>query len=182
MQKTDLSKFNNAWYRPGGNSLKRLLWYFINAFFFNSFFPFTGIKIFFLKLFGSRVGKRVVIKPYVRIKYPWNLEIGDNSWIGEDTWIDNLAAVKIGKNVCLSQGAFLLCGNHNYKKNTFDLIVGEIILEDGVWIGAKSIVCPGITCSSHSVLSAGSVANSNLDSYVVYQGNPAKKIRERSIE
>jgi putative colanic acid biosynthesis acetyltransferase WcaF len=50
-----------------------------------------------------------------------------------------------------SQGALLLTGNHNYKRSSFDLMVGEIILEEGVWIGAKSIVAPGVTCGSHSV-------------------------------
>jgi putative colanic acid biosynthesis acetyltransferase WcaF len=182
MLRTDLSKFNNSWYDPGGNALKRLLWYFVNVVFFNSSFPFTTVKIFFLKLFGSKLGKGIVIKPYVKIKYPWRLEIGDNVWIGENSWIDNLADVKIGNNSCLSQGAFLLCGNHNYKKEGFDLIIGKIVLDEGVWIGAKSTVCPGIKCYSHSVLAAGSVATTDLEAYSVYQGNPAKKIRERIIE
>ena len=62
-------------------------------------------------------------------------------------------------NVCISQGATLLCGNHNFKKPGFDLIIDEIIVEDGVWIGAKSIVCPGVTLKSHSILTVGSVAN-----------------------
>jgi len=181
MQKTDLSKFNNSWYAPGANPVKRFLWYFTNAAFFNSAFPVNGFKIFLLRLFGARVGKNVIIKPHVNIKYPWKLSIGDHAWIGEYAWIDNLAEVSIGSNACISQGALLLCGNHNYKKTAFDLIVGAIILEEGVWIGAKSTVCPGVTCRSHAVLSAGSVATSDLEAYAVYQGNPAKKIRERII-
>lgn len=182
MQKTDLSVYNNSWYNPGGNGLKRLLWYFTNAIWFNSAFPFNGFKIFLLRLFGCKVGIGVIIKPHVKIKYPWKLEIGNHVWIGENVWIDNLAKVTLGNNVCLSQGAFLLCGNHNYKKRTFDLITSEIILEDGVWIGAQSVVCPGIKCYSHSVLAVGSVANTDLLAYTIYQGNPALKIRERVIE
>ncbi|MDZ7624210.1 MAG: hypothetical protein U5J96_07185 [Ignavibacteriaceae bacterium] len=88
----------------------------------------NSFKIFALRFFGAKVGKGVIIKPCVNIKYPWFLEIGDNVWIGEEVWIDNLGKVKIGNNVCLSQGALLLCGNHNYKKETFDLIVGDITL------------------------------------------------------
>ena len=76
----------------------------------------------------------------------------------------------------------LLCGNHNYKKQAFDLIVGEITLEDGAWVGTMSTVCPGVTCKSHSVLSVNSVATKDLDAYGVYQGTPAVKIRERVIE
>ena len=96
-------------------------------------------------------------------------------------WIDNLDNVVIGNNVCISQGAFLLCGNHNYKKDSFDLITKPIIVEDGVWIGAKSTVLPGVTAKSHSILSAGSVTSKNLEPYSIYRGNPAEKVSIRTI-
>ena len=105
MLKTDLKKFNNAWYDPGASWLKRALWYYINTFFFNSSFPFYTIKFFLLHLFGAKIGKNVVIKPKVNIKYPWKLTIGDNCWIGEEVWIDNLSEVIMGESVTLSQGA-----------------------------------------------------------------------------
>lgn len=175
----DLSSYNNQWYKPGAG-FKRFLWHYTNEFIFRSgLFPFYGIKIFFLKLFGAKIGKGVMIKPHVNIKYPWFLEVGNYVWIGENVWIDNLIQVKIGSNVCISQGALLLTGNHNYKKSTFDLITQGIIIEDEVWIGAKTIVCPGVTCGRLSVLNAGSVANKNLEYNCIYQGNPANKIKER---
>jgi putative colanic acid biosynthesis acetyltransferase WcaF len=182
MKKTDLSKYDNTWYHPGKKAMC-VLWYFVNVVFFVShIIPLSGLKVWLLKLFGAKVGRSVVIKPGVNIKYPWKLVIGDNSWIGEDVWIDNLEQVIIGSNVCISQGALILCGNHNYKKSTFDLIVGEIQLEEGTWVGAKSIICPGVTLKSHSILAVGSVANKDLEAYSIYQGNPAIKIRERNFE
>ena len=145
--------------------------------------PFPSyFKVKLLKLFGAKVGKNVVIKPDVHIKYPWFLEIGDYCWIGEGIWIDNLANIKLGDNVVLSQGAYLLTGSHDYKKEVFDLMLGEIVLEDGVWIGAKATVCPGVTCHSHSVLATGSIATKDLEAYGIYQGNPAVKKRERVIK
>jgi putative colanic acid biosynthesis acetyltransferase WcaF len=135
-----------------------------------------------LRLFGAKVGKGVVIKPRVRIKYPWFLKIGNHVWLGESVWIDNLAEVKIGDHACVSQGAMLLCGNHNYKKSSFDLIVKPIVLEEGAWVGAQSVVCPGVILYSHSILTVGSVASSNLESYFIYSGNPAVKIRERRMK
>ena len=81
----------------------------------------------------------------------------------------------------MSQGAYLLTGNHNYTLPYFDLIVKPIILEEGVWVGAKSIVCPGVTCKSHAVLSAGSVATKDMDPYTIFQGNPASRVKERKI-
>ena len=182
MTRTDLSKYNNSWYSPKAGAAKRLLWLWVNAAFIKSnIFFFSSIKVFFLKLFGARIGKDVTIKPGVSVKYPWLLSVGDHVWIGEDVWIDNLTETIIGNHVCLSQGAMLLTGNHNFKKEAFDLIVGGITLEDGVWIGAKATVCPGITCRSHSVLAVGSVATKDLEAYSIYQGNPAVKVRERVI-
>ncbi|HEX3010345.1 MAG TPA: putative colanic acid biosynthesis acetyltransferase [Bacteroidales bacterium] len=177
---TDLSRFDNSWYKPGAAPVKRILWYYINTWIFNSYWlPLSGLKCRLLRLFGAKVGKGVNIKPKVNIKYPWKLTIGDNAWIGEEVWIDNLDNVVVGNNCCISQGALLLCGNHNYKLETFDLITGKIILEEGVWVGAKSVVCPGVTCKSHSVLAVGSVATSNLEAYAIYQGNPAVRKKDR---
>lgn len=180
--KTDLSAYNNYPYHPGGSALKRLLWLYVNALLFKtSLLPVSSMKIGLLKLFGAKVGEQVVIKPCVNIKYPWLLTIGSYCWIGENVWIDNLVQVTLGNHVCLSQGALLLTGNHNYKSVSFDLITGPIDLEDGVWICAQATVCPGITIGSHAVLTTGSVAVSNLEANGIYQGNPAVKIRSRNI-
>lgn len=179
--KADLSSFNNSWYKPGGSLIKRALWYCINAVVINSFMPFGSVRIFWLKLFGAHIGNNVTIKPRVNIKYPWRLKIGDNVWIGESVWIDNLDNVEIGNNVCLSQGSMLLCGNHDYSKSAFDLVTGKITLEDGVWVGAKAVVCPGTIVKSHTVIAVGSVVSGELEAYSVYRGNKAVKIKERSI-
>ena len=177
--KTDLSKYNIDWYKPGGK-LVRLLWFYVNAIFMQSKLnPFSGFKVLLLRIFGAKIGKGVVFKPGVNVKYPWKLILGDYVWIGEDVWIDNHDDVIIGSNVCLSQGVMLLCGNHNFKKSTFDLMIGKIEIKDGVWIGAKSIVTQNVICESHSVLSVNSVASSNLESYTIYRGNPAIKVDDR---
>ena len=183
MNKTDLSKYDNSKFSPGGNTIKRLLWYFINILFFlNPLNPVSLVKVLLLRLFGAKIGKGVIIKPSVNIKYPWRLKIGNHVWIGEKVWIDNLANVVIGDNVCISQGAMLLTGSHDFTKITFDVIVGEITLENGVWIGAKSIVYPNIKCKPHSILGVNSVAIKNLEPYSIYHGNPAVKISKRVIK
>lgn len=183
MKKIDLSRYDNSWFRIGAGRTKAIAWFFVNACFMScSWNPFSGLRIRLLRLFGARIGKGVVVKPSVNIKYPWNLTVGDYTWIGENVWIDNLAQVTIGSNVCISQGAMLLCGNHNYKKTTFDLMVGEITVEDGAWIGAKCVVCPHVKVGSHSVLTVGSVATKDCSPFGIYQGHPAVKIKDRIIE
>ncbi len=179
---TDLSLYNNSHFNPGRGFMVRSIWFLTNSLFLiNSLQPSSGFRIFCLRLFGAKIGKGVVIKPGVNIKYPWNLSVGDNSWIGERVWIDSLARVEIGANCCLSQGATIITGNHNYKLPTFDLIVNNVILEDGVWIGAKCLITDGVKCGSHSVLTAGSVASKDLEPYYIYRGNPAEKVRKRVI-
>jgi putative colanic acid biosynthesis acetyltransferase WcaF len=180
--RTDLSKYDNSWYQPGG-AIKRYAWFVLGRIFVNTYLPLPiGVKVAVLRLFGAQIAENVMIKPKVNIKYPWFLTIRKNAWIGEEVWIDNLTHVEIGANACLSQGAMLLTGNHNYRRPGFDLMVAPIVLEDGVWIGAKAVVCPGVVCGSHSVLTVSSVATRNLNAYGIYSGNPAQYIKTRKIE
>ena len=181
MKIVSLKNYSNTSYYFG-SFFKRSSWYFVSLLFIHTMIPFPSrFKVGILKLFGAKIGKNVRIKPNVQIKYPWKLEIGNDVWIGEGTWIDNLAIVRIGDNICISQNAYLLTGNHNYKSEYFELMIKEIIIENGVWIGAKSVVCPGVICKSHCVLSVGSIATSNMEPYGIYQGNPAIFKMKRNI-
>lgn len=171
--KVSLSSFTNPDFDRGAPRWKELAWMVVSSLFFRHSLSFSPVMVWWLKRFGAQVGRGVLIKPSVQIKFPWKLRIGEHSWIGEGVWIDNLEQVEIGPNVCLSQGALLLTGNHDYRKPAFDLIVQPIVLEEGVWIGARAVVCPGVTAHSHAVLSVGSVATKDLEAYGVYQGVPA---------
>lgn len=183
---SQLKTVNNAAYKTTINinagRVKQLCWYVINVLFFkNPLNISSGLKVYLLKMFGSRIGKGVVIKPAVNIKYPWKLQVGNYSWIGEEVWIDNLSDVLIGESVTLSQGALLLTGSHDHTKSTFDFLSYPIILENGSWIGAKAVVFGGVTCKTHSVLGINSVAETNLEAYVIYKGNPAVPVIKRII-
>ncbi|WP_026898967.1 WcaF family extracellular polysaccharide biosynthesis acetyltransferase [Daejeonella oryzae] len=184
MNKTQLKKrFDKKDFDAGASSLKIFIWYFISTLFFRSgLIPFSVILVMILRLFGAKIGRDVRIKPFVNIKYPWKLSIDDHTWIGENCCIENLARVSLEKNVCLSQGCMILTGNHDYKSPYFDLITREVYIEEGAWIGAKSVVCPGIRVFSHAILTVGSIATQNLEAYTIYQGNPAVKVRIRTIE
>ncbi len=184
MKTMQLDKFDNSRYKPG-NIVKRMLWAIVSMIFFQNFIPWpNGFKCMILRCFGAGegIGRGIVIKPSVNIKYPWFVKIGDYTWIGEGVWLDSLGEISIGKNVCISQGAYLFTGNHNYKKETFDLMVNPVVIGDGAWIAAKAIVCPGVTVGTNAVLSVGSVATKDLEAGKVYQGNPAVEKREREIE
>jgi putative colanic acid biosynthesis acetyltransferase WcaF len=132
--------------------LKIATWYLINNIIIYSFIPSSSIRIFLLRMFGASIGKNVVLRPYINVKYAWKLEVGENSWIGARVWIDNISDVKIGKNCCISQDVYFCTGNHNYKKKKFDLINEAIIINDNSWIGAKSVLCPGVNLKKKSIV------------------------------
>ncbi len=182
MVEVDYSTYDKSKHIVGASRIKFFLWYFTNVLFFiNPLNPFSFLKIWLLKAFGAKVGKDVLIKPGVNIKYPWKLTVGDQSMIGERVWIDNVESVIIGRNVCLSQRVIILTGSHDYSKSSFDYSCAPIVLEDGVWIGANSLVAKGVTCYSHSMLSVNSVAERDLKQYTIYKGNPAMAVLKRRI-
>lgn len=177
-----LDRYSNAAHHRG--SLLRLAaWMAVSRLFFATPLPYPSCwKRFLLRCFGAQVGTGVVLKPRITIKYPWRLQLGDHVWIGEGVWIDNLVRVSIDSHCCVSQGAMLLCGNHDYNSPTFDLMQGEIHLEPGVWIGARAIIGPQTKCEHHSVVTVGSVARGTLEAWTIYRGNPAVPIRRRNLQ
>jgi putative colanic acid biosynthesis acetyltransferase WcaF len=176
---SELGKYESK-YKSKRNSIVRILWYFTSLLFFQSYlFPFYKIKKIILILFGAKIGTNLFIKPNVIIKYPWNLVIGDNVWIGENAWIDNLDIITINDSVCISQSVYLLTGNHNYKSINFELFTKPIVIQNGAWICAKAIICPGVIVHSNAIVTVGSVLTKNAEANKIYTGNPAIAIKDR---
>lgn len=176
-----LDTFSSAGFDRGSSRTAEAAWLVLSGLLVASWLPGSGWRVRLLRAFGAQVGTGVVLKPGVRIKFPWRLRIGDHSWVGEDVWIDNLGEVTVADHVCISQGAYLCTGNHNWSRETFDLVVQSITVETGAWIGAKSIVGPGTRIQEGVVLTAGSVANGTLDCYTIYRGNKAVAVGQRRI-
>ena len=149
------------------------LWFFSGRLLLASFLPGTFWRKLILRLFGAKIGLGGRFKPRLHITCPWNLVIGSHCWIGESSWIDNLAKVVIGDNVCLSQGVYLCTGNHDYRTNAFDLKLAPIYVESFAWIAAKATVAPGVTIGKHAVVSLGSVVFHNIPERSIVKGNPA---------
>ncbi|MFC1812267.1 WcaF family extracellular polysaccharide biosynthesis acetyltransferase [Thermodesulfobacteriota bacterium] len=177
-----LDLYDNSWFERGKPAWVESLWLVVQALFVQSWIPGAKHRKALLRQFGAQIGKGVDIKPGARIKFPWRLKIGDYSWIGEDVWIDNLAPITIGDHCCISQGVYLCTGNHNWKSERFDLITEPIEIKDKVWMGARSMVGPGVTVNEGAVLTLGSVATHDLKAGWIHQGVPAGAIRKRSIE
>ncbi|MGQ0456052.1 MAG: WcaF family extracellular polysaccharide biosynthesis acetyltransferase [Hyphomicrobium sp.] len=179
MRPINLRSFDNRNFNRGRSSVIELLWLVTSALLVSSWLPGSAHRRLILRAFGAKIGDRVAIKPRVHVKFPWRLTVGDDSWIGEGVWIDNLAPVEIGGNCCISQSVYLCTGSHDWSSSTFDLIVKPITIEGGAWIAARAVICPGVTIAEGCVLTAGSVATDDCAKWKVHQGNPAVAIRDR---
>jgi putative colanic acid biosynthesis acetyltransferase WcaF len=172
----DLSRFSVQGFDREAGRVRESLWLLVGGLLFRLCpVKFSAIKCWVLRRFGAGIGQGAVIKPGVRITFPWKLTVGSNAWLGEDCWLLNLAPIVIEDSVCISQRAFLCTGNHDHSSAEFDLITKPIIVERGAWIGAGAFVGPGVKVGTHAVLTAGSVATRDLEPYGIFQGNPATR-------
>tara|TARA_R110002020_G_scaffold417571_1_gene626727 strand:- start:30722 stop:31282 length:561 start_codon:yes stop_codon:yes gene_type:complete len=163
--------------------IKEIIWYISKMIFFLTAFPYpSSFKRFVLRIFGAQIGKNVLIKPRVNIHMPWKLKIGNNVWIGEEVFILNFEVLTVGSDVCISQRAFLCCGNHDYSIPSFPYRNEPITLKDGCWIGASCFVAPGTIVEQNAILSAGSMAKGILEKEFIYIGNPAFKVKKRIVK
>ena len=107
-----------------------------------------------LRRFGAKIGSGVLIRHRVKIQWPWNLTIGDDSWVGTDADLYNLASIVIGSDVCISQYAYLCTGSHDRRSPTFEFDNAPIVVDDGAWVCARATVLRGVTIGANSVIGA----------------------------
>lgn len=153
-----LEKFDNGDFDRGAPKWKELLWWVVRSLFFAPWFPVPSCcKVSWLRIFGAKVGRGVVIRSRVNITFPWRFSCGDHVWIGDEVLILSLAPVCLGSNVCISQRAFLCTGSHRFSRETFDLVTRPITIGDGCWIAAQAFVGPGVELPPGTLVKAGEV-------------------------
>ncbi len=178
----DLSLTDNRDYRPGRPFAIRALWLVVEGVtLLNPLVTSYGLKRWLLRQFGAKVGRDVIVKPGVHIKFPWELEIGDQCWIGERVWIDNFVPVRIGDSVAISQGAYLCTGNHDWSDPGMGRVLAPITIQPGAWVGAFAKIAPGVTVGRESVVTLGSVLLCDAEPGGVYRGHPAMLVSHREL-
>lgn len=156
------------------------LWWCVQATFFAWSPQFMyGWRRFLLRLFGAKIGQSVLIRPSVRITYPWKLQIGNYSWIGDNVELYTLGEIIIGANTVVSQGSYLCTGSHDFSLHSFDIFQKPIHVGNQVWIATDVFVAPGITIGDAAVVGTRSTVLSDLPEAMICYGNPAKPMKPR---
>lgn len=176
----DLSSFSvPSSFRERSKVTVQLWWIIENSVFRLSPQVFYGWRRFLLRLFGAKIGKNVKIRSTVKITYPWKVEVGENSWVGDDCVLYSLGEIKIGKNVALAHKVYLNTGGHNYKVSTFDIFSKPVFIEDECWITNDVYVAPGIIIGKGAIIGARSTVLQDMPEGMICFGSPAKPIKSR---
>lgn len=184
----DLSRYSCTWWTVGRSIYITTLWRLIGR-------PicrllpsetvgdqfFNALRLYILRLFGAKIGKGVVLRNTCEILYPWKLEIGDYVWIGYGSNLYTLVPIRLKSHSCISQNAYLCTGSHDVTDPYMGLIVGEIVIEKGAWVGANSFVHPGINVGREAVVAAGSIVTKDVPPQTIVGGNPARHVKERVL-
>jgi putative colanic acid biosynthesis acetyltransferase WcaF len=162
------------------NRLYRLIWQIIRQLFFcQSFIPLHGWRIFLLRLFGAKIGNNCFIYPDVRIWAPWNLEMADFSTLGPEVNCYNIALVKLGERVVVSQGVRLCTGSHDYQSPNFQLVAKPIQINDDAWVCAEAFLLPNVIIDNGCIIGARAVVTKSQPAWTICGGNPCKPIKPR---
>jgi len=133
-----------------------------------------------------RIGNNVYIGHYTILKgyYKNILEIGENSWIGQQCFLSSAGGLRIGRAVGIGPQVTILTSEH--KAGLLSLPVyfsplefAPVVLKDGCDIGAGAIILPGVTIGEGAIIGAGAVVAKDVAAYTVAAGVPARVIKKR---
>lgn len=175
----DLARAGKGNYVAQRGVFVQALWFVLEACVVNNKLnPSSALRVALLRAFGAKIGRGCRFVHPVRVKAPWNLQIGDHCWVGVDVWFYNQAPIRIGSHVCLSQGTFLTTGSHD-AAGTMALRVAPIVIDDGVWITSKCVIQMGVHIGRSALVTPLSVVHRSLPPGGVYGGNPCRFLRPR---
>jgi putative colanic acid biosynthesis acetyltransferase WcaF len=164
-----------------GEMIRRVLWALAQPLFRFSPRPCFGWRRFLLRCFGAKIGRNVHVYPSAIIYFPWNLDVEEQSAIGEYAFIYNLGSVTIGARVTISHRAHLCAGTHDHTRSDFPLVRLPITIGAEAWICADAFVGPGVAIGEGAIVGAGSVVTKDVKPWMIVVGNPARESKRREI-
>lgn len=154
MTERQLRTFTGSGYDKGRPLPIQMLWIVTATLLVERIWCSPKLRVAVLRLFGARIGDRVLIRHGVRIHWPWKLTVSSDVWIGVDAWLLNLEPITIGSNVCISQQVMLCTGSHRATDSAFEFDNAPIDIASGAWIAARATVLRGVKIGRNSIVGA----------------------------
>lgn len=146
------------------------------------YIPSHHIRRFFYKLAGIKIGPGSAVHMGARFYNPENIEIGEDTIVGENVVLDGRSKLFIGSHVDIASNVMIYNAQHDIDDQDFSAITEEVIIEDYVFLGPRVIILPGVKIGKGAIVAAGSVVTKNVNENEVVGGIPAKVIRERGLK
>ena len=179
----DLRTYDLSNFERGRSTWVVILWWLVQAIAFPlSLHNLNNFRCFLLRLFGAKIGKGVVIRPTARFTYPWKVEIGDYSWVGDDVVFYSVDRIIVGSHCVVSQKSYLCTGSHDIQDKSFALITAPITIGNGVWVATDCFIAAGINIGSNSVIGARSSVMKSIPARKVAWGSPCIAHYSRTIK
>jgi putative colanic acid biosynthesis acetyltransferase WcaF len=175
----DVEQNRKAQKYPPTTLVRRVVWGCVQPLFRFSPRPCFGWRAFLLRLFGAKIGRCVHIYNSATIYFPWNLEAGDFSAVGEHAFIYNLGRVTIGARATISHRTHLCAGTHDYTKADFPLLRPPIVIGEQAWVCADAFIGPDVTVGEGAIVGAAAVVVKDVAPWTIVAGNPAREIKQR---
>lgn len=176
----DLSRFRLPKGFRGRSAPMVQFWWIVEACFFR---PSPQIAYRFrswlLRRFGAHIGSNVILRPSVRVIYPWKLRIGDNAWIGDDVTLYTLGPIDIGANTVISQKSYVCAADHDHTQVDFPIRARAVVIGSEAWIATDVYIGPGVTIGDRAVVGARSSVFRDLPADFVCVGSPCRPVSRR---
>ncbi len=177
----DVQQNRRARKYSSGEMIRRVMWKVAQPLFRLSPRRCFGWRRFLLRCFGAKIGRSVRAHPSATIYFPWNLEAGDESAIGEHAFVYNLGRVTMGGRATISHRANICAGTHDHTKPDFPLLRPPITIGPEAWVCADAFVGPGVTIGEGAILGARAVAMKDVNPWTIVVGNPARESKRHEI-
>ena len=178
----DLRQYHQAGFDRGRPSWYVMLWWLVQSVAFPlTPHPFNSLRCQLLRLFGAKIGQAVLIRPTARFTYPWKVEIGDYSWIGDDVVFYSLESIRVGEHCVISQKSYLCTGSHDAQDPKFGLVTAPIAIGNGVWVATDCFIGAGVQIGANTLVGARSSVFSSLPEQQVCWGTPCRPRYLRTV-
>ncbi|MEZ8226592.1 sugar O-acetyltransferase [Vibrio splendidus] len=134
-----------------------------------------------MKQLFAEVGEGCYIEPPLHANWGRHTHLGNNVYVNFNLTLVDDTDVFIGDNVMIAPNVTIATGTHpistelRLKAAQFNV---PVRIGNNVWLGAHTVVLPGVTIGENSVIGAGSIVTKDIPANVVAVGNPCKVVRE----